>query len=75
LVMAGDKDIIRIGHSVEIFENLGKAHLAILPGQTHWAPTTDPIGFNALLETFFRSPYSRPTSQEILTAELNPPQG
>jgi pimeloyl-ACP methyl ester carboxylesterase len=53
LVIAGDKDIIRGEHSLEIFENLGQAHLAILPGQTHWAPVTDPEGFNSLVEKFF----------------------
>lgn len=74
LVMAGDMDIIRSRHTLEIFENLPNANLAILPGQTHWAPVTDPIGFNALLEKFFATPYARPTSQEILTAELNPPE-
>lgn len=74
LVIAGDKDIIRGSHSLEIFENLPKAHLAILPGQTHWAPATDPVGFNALLEKFFSTPYSRPTSQQILASELNPPE-
>ena len=71
LVMAGDKDIIRAQHSFEIFENLPKAHLAILPGQTHWAPATDPVGFNALVENFFDTPYSRPTSLEILKHELS----
>jgi len=70
LVIAGDKDIIRTQHSFEIFENLPRAHLAILPGQTHWAPVTDPEGFNALVEKFFDTPYSRPTSLEILKHEL-----
>jgi pimeloyl-ACP methyl ester carboxylesterase len=74
LVIASDKDIIRTRHTMEIFENLPNAHMAVLPGQTHWAPATDPVGFNALLEKFFATPYSRPTSQEVLTAELNPPQ-
>ena len=74
LVMAGDKDIIRTGHTVEIFDNLRQAHLAILPGSTHWAPQTDPAGFNALVETFFATPYTRPESREILARELNPPQ-
>jgi pimeloyl-ACP methyl ester carboxylesterase len=71
LVMAGDKDIIRTAHTVEIFENLSQAHLAILPGQTHWAPQTDPVGFNALVEKFFDTPYTRPESREILARELN----
>ncbi len=70
LVVAGDKDIIRAAHTLEIFSNLPKAHLAILPGQTHWAPATDPEGFNALVEKFFATPYRRPTSFEILKQEL-----
>ena len=74
LVMAGDKDIIRTEHSLEIFENLPQAHLAILPGQTHWAPATDPDGFNALVEKFFETPFARPQSREILAEELNPPE-
>jgi pimeloyl-ACP methyl ester carboxylesterase len=75
LVMAGDKDIIRSEHSLEIFENLPQAHLAILPGQTHWAPATDPDGFNTLVEKFFDTPFTRPESREILTEELSPPEG
>ena len=70
LVIAGDMDIIRAWHSLEIFENLPKAHLAILPGQTHWAPATDPEGFNAMVSKFFDTPYERPTSVEILKHEL-----
>ena len=71
LVMAGDKDIIRAQHSFEIFENLPRAHLAILPGQTHWAPATDPEGFNALVERFFNTEFTRPTSLEILKHDLD----
>lgn len=70
LVMAGDKDIIRTEHSMEIFDHLRQAHLAILPGQTHWAPQTDPSGFNALVERFFDTPFTRPESREILAREL-----
>jgi len=74
LVMAGDRDIIRTEHSLEIFENLPQAHLAIMPGQTHWAPATDPDGFNALVEKFFDTPFTRPQSREILAEELSPPE-
>jgi pimeloyl-ACP methyl ester carboxylesterase len=74
LVMAGDKDIIRTSHTVEIFENLPHAHLAILPGSTHWAPETDPVEFNALVERFFATPFTRPESRDILARELNPPE-
>ena len=74
LVMAGDKDIIRGVHTLKIFDNLPKAHLAILPGQTHWAPATDPDTFNGMVDNFFTTTYARPTSQEILNAAVNPPQ-
>lgn len=70
LVIAGDKDIIRAEHTLEIFANLPRAHLAILPGQTHWAPVTDPVGFNALVEVFFTTPFSRPESRDILAEDL-----
>ncbi len=74
LVMAADKDIIRTEHTVEIFDNLRQAHLAILPGQTHWAPVTDPDTFNALVQRFFDTPYTRPESRDVLARELNPPE-
>ena len=74
LVIAGDKDIIRAEHTLEIFENLPNAHLAILPGQTHWAPATDPDGFNSLVGKFFETPFARPTSREILEHELSSPE-
>lgn len=70
LVIAGDRDIIRNEHTLEIFEHLPQAHLAILPGQTHWAPMTDPDGFNALVARFFDTPYARPESRELLERAL-----
>lgn len=73
LVMAGDRDIIRSQHSLEIFDNLPNAHLAILPGQTHWAPVMDPDGFNQVVEKFLATPFTRPTSREILEQELGSP--
>ena len=71
LVIAGDMDIIRGTHTLEMFDNLPNAHLAILPGQTHWAPATDPDGFNTLVDEFLETEFTRPTSKEILEHELN----
>ncbi|MFK7958496.1 MAG: alpha/beta fold hydrolase, partial [Lysobacterales bacterium] len=71
LLVAGDMDIIRGEHTMEMFRNLRKGHLAILPGQTHWAPATDPDTFNAVIRNFFDSPFIRPTSQEILQKDLD----
>jgi pimeloyl-ACP methyl ester carboxylesterase len=41
LIIAGDEDIIR-KHSLEMYENIPKAQLCIMPGETHFAPASNP---------------------------------
>jgi len=65
LVMAGDKDVIRAEHTLEIFENIPHAHLAIFPGATHMIPWQDPELFNRTVEKFFTRPFTRPDTKEI----------
>lgn len=62
LVIAGDKDVIKNEHSVEIFENIPKAQLSIMPGETHFAPASSPELFNALANKFLSQPFKRPDS-------------
>lgn len=62
LVMAGDKDIIKNEHSVEIFENIPKAQLCIMPAETHFTPASNPELFNALANKFLSEPFKRPDS-------------
>lgn len=62
LIIAGDKDIIKNEHSVEIFENIPKAQLCIMPGETHFAPASSPEVFNALANKFLSEPFKRPDS-------------
>lgn len=66
LVMAGDKDVIRNDHTMEIFENIPNAHLSIFPGATHFMPMIKPDLYNATVETFFAEPFSRPTTRRII---------
>ncbi|MCF8473292.1 MAG: alpha/beta hydrolase [Emcibacter sp.] len=66
LVMAGDRDVIKGAHTLEIFQNLENAHLAILPGNTHFAPVNDPSTFNALVNDFFAKPFTKPSTQDIM---------
>lgn len=63
-VMAADKDVIIAEHTLSIFQNIKNAHLAIIPGQTHMVPETDPIMFNLMLEKFFNSPFRRPDTKD-----------
>jgi pimeloyl-ACP methyl ester carboxylesterase len=64
LVMAADKDIIRIEHTVQIFQNIKNSHLSIFPGATHWIPRDNPKLFNETVLDFFEKPFSRPDSKD-----------
>ncbi|MDI1335747.1 MAG: alpha/beta hydrolase [Lacunisphaera sp.] len=65
LVMAGDKDVIKDEHTLEIFHNLAQAHLCIFPGATHMIAWDNPALLNSTLETFFSKPYTRPDTKDI----------
>lgn len=62
LVVAGDQDIIREEHTVEIFQQLPHAHLCIMPGETHYTPASNPAYFNQIVEKFLTEPFKRPDS-------------
>lgn len=80
LVLAGDHDLIRDEHTVEIYQHIPNSQLAILPNATHLVPFDDPASFNAIVERFFRTPYVKKdrindtlTSLEKLRASSAPP--
>ncbi len=62
LIIAGDKDIIKNEHSVEIFENIPNAQLCIMPGETHFTPASNPLFFNEITNKFLSEPFKRPDS-------------
>jgi pimeloyl-ACP methyl ester carboxylesterase len=66
LVLSGDKDVITLEHTCQIFENIPKAHLCIFPGATHLIPVEDPVTFNRAVEKFFSSAYTRPDTRVLL---------
>lgn len=57
LVLSGDHDVVRLSHTVEIYEHLPNAQLAIFPNSTHMAPYDDPGLFNTTVERFLRAPF------------------
>lgn len=59
LVMSGDHDLISLHHTVDIYEALPNAQLAVLPGATHMAPYDDPGTFNAVVDRFLRTPFRK----------------
>lgn len=65
LVLAGDKDVIKLEHTQQIFDHLPHAHLAIFPGTTHMIPWVDHELFDRTVAKFFREPYTRPDTKDI----------
>lgn len=65
LIMAGDEDVIRSEHSIEIYENIKEAQLCIMPGETHMTPISNPELFNEITYRFLSEPFKRPSSKII----------
>ena len=52
LVMAGDDDVIRHQHTVDLFEVLPLGQLAIVPGTSHILPKEKPGLVNLIITEF-----------------------
>ncbi len=59
LVLSGDQDLIRLEHTVAIFNALPNAELAVFPNSTHAVPIDDPELFNATVERFLATPFKK----------------
>jgi pimeloyl-ACP methyl ester carboxylesterase len=77
LVLAGDQDMVRTEHIVEIFSHLQNAQLAIFPNSTHMVPYDDSESFNTTIQRFLSAPFVKKDriadmlkSYEKLTAGL-----
>lgn len=57
LLMAGDHDLIRDEHTVEMFHQIPNSQLAIFPGATHAVSYQKAELFNAAVERFFVEPF------------------
>ena len=70
LIMAGDRDAIRVEHTMEIFKNIPGALLSILPGTTHFVYADRPQWFKEILYDFFDNPLRRTTTVELLSGTI-----
>jgi len=57
LVLAGDHDLIRLEHIVEIYNHVPNSQLVIFPNATHLVPFDDPAAFNGAVDRFFRATF------------------
>lgn len=77
LILSGDHDLIRLDHTIAIYEALPNAQLAVFPNSTHLVPFDDPQLFNTTVERFLTTPFKKKdrvpdtmASFERLVAEL-----
>jgi pimeloyl-ACP methyl ester carboxylesterase len=66
LVMAGDGDVIKLEHILEIYQNIPNSQLFIMPGATHFMLRDEYSLFNQITERFLDNPFKRPTTKELL---------
>lgn len=59
LILSGDHDLIRLDHTIAIYEALPNAQLAVFPNATHMIPYDDPQTFNAAIERFLATPFRK----------------
>ena len=57
LVIGGDNDLVKASHTLQIFENIPKAYLWILPSTGHSPPIRHKEEFNAKVFEFFKTPF------------------
>jgi pimeloyl-ACP methyl ester carboxylesterase len=69
LIMTGDRDAVRLEHSIHIFETIPNSNLFVMPGATHFGAYQKPDMFNSVLLDFFKSPFSKLSTVEILSGE------
>lgn len=66
LVMSGDRDFIKLTHTLEIFQALPNAQLSVFPGTTHFVMYELTQVFNNTLLRFFARPFTTPDSVDQL---------
>ena len=69
LIMTGDRDAIRLEHSIKIFQSIPNSNLFVMPGATHYGSYQKPQLFNTVLLDFFNSPFSKLSTVDILSGK------
>lgn len=59
LVIGGDHDVIKEEHTMEIYKNIPKAYLWILPNSGHSTPIVYANEFNSKIDAFFKQAYRK----------------
>jgi pimeloyl-ACP methyl ester carboxylesterase len=66
LMIVSDADVIKLEHIVEMYQNIPKAQLFVMPGATHFMLRSEHALFNQIVEKFLNNPFKRPTTKAII---------
>lgn len=69
LLMSGDRDAIRLEHTLAIYYAIPNSNLFIMPGATHFGSYEKPELFNQVLMDFFNKPFSKRSTVDIFTGK------
>lgn len=69
LLMSGDKDAIRLEHTIAIYYAIPNSNLFIMPGATHFGAYEKTDLFNMVLLDFFNKPFSKVSSVDLFTGK------
>jgi len=70
MILSSDHDVILLKHTVDIYEHLPNANLAVFPNSTHAVPYDDPKLFNATVDRFLQTPFKKKDRIADLMASL-----
>ena len=65
LIMSGDRDAIRLEHSIKIFNNIVNSNFFVMPGATHFGTVEKPELFNLVLLDFLNRPFSKVSTVDL----------
>ncbi|MBS4066320.1 MAG: alpha/beta hydrolase [Chitinophagaceae bacterium] len=66
LIMTGDRDAIKLEHSLLIFQNIPNFNLFVMPGATHFGTVEKPELFNMVVSDFFNRPFSKVSTVDLI---------
>ena len=67
LIMSGDRDAIRLEHTIRIFNHIANSNLFVMPGATHYGSIEKPELFNLVVLDFFNRPFSKVSTVDLFT--------
>ncbi len=62
LIISGDRDAVRLSHSIRIFQSITNSNLSVLPGTTHFVGEEHPEILIRLLRNFYDQPFRKPST-------------